>query len=485
MITDIGSMMLQIGALSLSAGLLVGCASVKTPEPAQADSHVTKLTVVPGEKGHFWIMDGSEKIALFGSASGKDPNYQLGLIRQFPGQAVPDAWLKEPEVMHFVTRYGLGLALTWVNAILGDQPAAMSYDASAPGRLKINIKTRNPKGDEGTVAASVFYDARLGRYVVESEFHLTSNTRGGGEFCNFYPHGLGDFRPDVGMYDRLIWQEPDGSTKAHWLSFPAAQPGSIPLSPTGMVAYVENPWGTPAVQFESCDPPGEIHVCHCWFDSHLCWTEPKDMPGPPYHYSAKLKAWWLKPDEAAALKAKAAIVPIEPLAERWQQMVPIEMGKVNGFEERADLKAGKVKRIYLQLGSGVSWDASVARTGSHSILLQSTRPEGITTMVTGPELMVTPGKRVKISAWVKTENIIGEGFHLESGFRRWIPNGDGDIGKMIQSEALFSTNNWTRLEIPMPVTPVDAEFLKGRITFVLKGIGKVWVDDLEFAESDE
>jgi len=482
---DIGSVMVQIGLLGIAAGLVAGCSCANPQQEQQPQAQApngTNLTMTPGEKGHYWIMDGTEKIAIFGSATGKDPYYALGLIRQFPGQSVPDEWEKEPDVLHFVTRYGLGLALTWVNRMLGDQPSEMSYDTSDPGKLRINIKTRNAKGDEGTMAVSVAYDAALGRYVVESEFQLVSSSRGGGEFCNFYPHGLGDFRPDVGTYDRLIWQEPDGSTKAHWLGYPAAQPGRILLAQTGMAAYADNPWGIPAVQFESCDPPGQINVCHCWFDSHLCWTEPQDMPGPPYRYRAKLRAWWLRPDEAAALKAKAKPVSLQPYAGRWENMLPIDMGTLNSFEERADLKAGNVKRIYLALGSGMEWDTSEAHSGLRSIRFDSTRPEGTSTMVTGPELMVTPGKRVRIAAWVKTENVVGEGFHLESGFRRWIPNGSGDLSAMFRSPALAGTNGWTKLEIPMPVTPADAEFLKGRITFVLKGTGKAWLDDLEFSE---
>ena len=206
------------------------------------------------------------------------------------------------------------------------------------------------------------------------------------------------------------------------------------------------------------------------------------MPGPPHHYRAKLRAWWLRPDEATALKAKARTVSLEPYADRWHNLLPIDMGKINGFEERADLKAGNVKRIYLDVGSGLEWDTSEAHSGMRSVRFDSTRPGGISRMVTGPELMVTPGKRVKLSAWVKTENVVGEGFHIESGFRRWLPNESGDLGEMVRSPELAGSNGWTKLEVPMPVTPEHAEFLKGRITFVLKGTGKAWVDDLEFSE---
>ena len=93
--------------------------------------------------------------------------------------------------------------------------------------------------------------------------------------------------------------------------------------------------------------------------------------------------------------------------------------------------------------------------------------------------MVTPGRQVKISAWVKTENVTGEGFYLESGFQR----GDQQLGPKYRSAKLTGTNDWTLLEIPLPVTPARTQFLgKGRITFRLAGQGTVWMDDFVFAE---
>ena len=98
--------------------------------------------------------------------------------------------------------------------------------------------------------------------------------------------------------------------------------------------------------------------------------------------------------------------------------------------------------------------------------------------------MVTPGRQVKINAWVKTGNVTGEGFYLESGFQRWIPEVRA-VRTMYQSAKLTGNNDWTLLEIPMPVTPPHAQFLgNSRITFRLGGQGTAWVDDFVFAEQD-
>ena len=134
---------------------------------------------------------------------------------------------------------------------------------------------------------------------------------------------------------------------------------------------------------------------------------------------------------------------------------------------------------------GITHDTTIGRSGHSSIRFVSKTDKGIEQGLTGPELMVTPGRQVKISAWVKTANVTGEGFYLESGFQRWTPAGHEQIGPMYRSAKLTGTNDWTLLEIPLPVTPAKAEFLgKGRITFRLGGKGTAWVDDFVFAEQD-
>jgi len=89
---------------------------------------------------------------------------------------------------------------------------------------------------------------------------------------------------------------------------------------------------------------------------------------------------------------------------------------------------------------------------------------------------------VKIGAWVKTQDLAGEGFRLESSF--FLSKTPADLGTSgpFSSRTLTGTNDWTWLRVQMPVTPPDALWLPRRIAFVLKGSGKAWVDDLVFAE---
>lgn len=449
-----------------------------TDKQAAGETYSPSFSLVNGEHGHYWVMDGKDKVAIFGPSMKGRHTYSLGLIRQFPGQEIPEHWLIEPEVMQFITRRGLGLTTHWMNKAMRGVTPVMKVDDTNPARLTIQLISEKNETEHGTFTVCFTYDAELSRYVAEVEFDLVISERGGGEFCNYYPHGVGDLRPDVDRYDRLIWQEPDGSLKAHRLSFPVQQPGPINLSPTAMVGYVDEEWGSPLVLFESCSPPAKIAVCHCWFDSHLIWTEPADMEGPPYHYRAKLKGYWLDAKESAELIAKAELAALEPFANRWNNMIPIQMGRVNDLEERIDLANGPVKVFYIVMGSGMSYDTKTGHSGNHSILFS----RGVSTRLLGPELMVTPGKQLKISAWVKTEGVEGEGFYLETGFQRWLPTGLKNLGDLYQSNKLTGTNDWTKLEIPLPVTPAKTNFLRGRINFVLKGKGKAWVDDVEFTE---
>ena len=418
------------------------------PGPGNRTDDQSHFSLRQGEKGHWWIMDGDDKVAIFGPSMKGRGTYSLGLVRQTPGQEVPAQWLIEPQVLHLVSRQGLSLTTYWMNKGMQGVRPAMQVDQSDPQRLIIRLVSEKSKSDRGEFTICVRRDQQLRRYVVEIALDLLLSERGGGEFCNYYPGGAGDLRPESNRYDRLVWQEADGTLKSHWLSFPVAQPGPINLASTAVVAYGDEKRGNPAVFFESAQPPVKIDVCYCWFDSHLTWTEPADMPGPPYHYTAKFKAYWLNAKESAELLAKSQQISLAPFAARFQQWIPLQMGKVNDFEQRVDLAGGKTKHFYLELRPGISYDSTTGHSGSHSLRFESPGNGTTFTLLTAPEFLVTPGKRLRVSAWVKTEGVSGEGFYLETGFQRWLPSGLKDLGPVYQSPKLNDTRDWTRIEIP-------------------------------------
>ena len=282
--------------------------------------------------------------------------------------------------------------------------------------------------------------------------------------------------------------------KAHYLSVLKQQPGVIHLpTANGLVGYVDEADGNPVVIVEESSPRTHDNVCLSWFDTHLTWDDPgqRDIQppafsGPPYRYHAKVKAYWNSPAETRALLARAQTVSLAPFADKFQNALPIDMNVVNGFDHFADFLSGKVKHIYLPLRPArpegeVSLDKNVGRSGHSSVSLVSKTDKGIWVTPEGPEWMVTPGRQVKISAWVKTKDVTGDGFYLESGFQK----DQEQLGPKYYSAKLTGTHDWTLLEIPMPITPAEATFLsRGRVFFRLSGQGTAWVDDFVFSEHD-
>jgi hypothetical protein len=503
--------------VTLALGMLGALLSVSIcsadPTASSASARYTpQFSIAKTEFDHYWIKDRGQRIALVGSCDGGNRDYQIGLFRHFPGQALDEKQIQDSEILDFVSLPGLRLDTNWISArAMRGVPGEMKLDSSDPTQLTIRLYWKKSAEEFGTQVIRVAYDADMARYVVHVEDDLQLSQPGGGEYCNFYANGLGDFRPGVGRYDRLLYQDGDDSDKlkAHYLSVHVPKPGpGLILLPAanGLIGYADEKDGNPVVIVEESTPRTTVGICLCWFDSHLRWDEPANktrvrrgspdpaetpaVSGQPYRYHAKLKAYWNSPAETRTLLAKAQTVPLAPFADHFANSLPIDMNVVNDFEHTTDFLSGNVKHIYFSLkplrpSGGISYEKTVGRSGHSSILFVSKTDKGIQQGLTGPELMVTPGRQVKISAWVKTADVTGEGFYLESGFQRWTPAGDEQLTPLYQSEKLTGTNDWTLLEIPLHVTPPQSQFLgKGRITFHLSGKGTAWVDDFIFAEQD-
>ncbi|MCX7011058.1 MAG: hypothetical protein NTW86_00575 [Candidatus Sumerlaeota bacterium] len=493
------------GISSATLGVLLAGAAYAADQAnvAKPASYTPQFTAVKTEFGHYWIEDHGQRIALFGATQNDTGGYNIGLFRQFPGQVLDETRITDSEILDFVSLPGLRLNTNWISApAMRGVPGEIKLDSSDPAQLIIRLTWKKSAEEFGTQVIGVTYDPDLARYVIRVEDNLQVNQPGGGEYCNFYANGLGDFRPDVGRYDRLLFQDADdgGQLKAHYLSGLVRSP--VPLihlpAANALVGYANEKDGNPVVIIEQSTPRSHDGICPCWYDSHLRWDEayepgPKKsqvikpgVPGPPYCYYAKFKAFWNSPAETSALLARAQTVSLAPFAEKFRSALPIDMNVVNDFERYADFLTGKVKHIYFPLNQrSITQDTTVGHSGHSSICFVSKTDKGARQSLTGPELMVTPGRQVKISAWVKTANVTGEGFYLESGFGRWTPSGNEQFGPLYQSAKLSGDHDWTLLEIPMPVTPPKAEFLIGkRIDFRLSGQGTAWVDDFVFAEQD-
>ena len=473
-------------------------APVTASQPSAAYS--PQFTAVKTELGQYWIEDHGRRVALLAgsslSGSKHGAGYEFGLFRQFPAQEIDEKAIREGT--GGLGMPGLRLLTVWISAPgMRGVKGEMKLDMSDPRQVTIRLSFKKSAAEFGSQVLRVTYAPDMARYVVHVEDNLELLQPGGGEFCNIYAHGLGDFRPWVGRYDRLLYQDADdgGKLKAHYLSVVVPTPTRlIKLPPNGLVGFADEKDGNPVVIVEESTPSTMLGVCLCWYDLHLFWDNltrktveggrvDPPMEGPPYRYHVKFKAYWNSSAETGALLSKAQPVSLAPFADKFEMMLPLDMNVVNDFEHKADFLSGTVKHIYLRVSKtgGITYDTAVGRSGHSSVRCLSKTDKGLSTETWGPELMVTPGRQVKISAWVKTADVTGEGFYLESGFCDF----DGQIGPKYCSAKLTGNNDWTLLEIPLPVTPEGTKWLGDRrILFRLSGKGTAWVDDFVFAEQD-
>lgn len=496
---SITNLLITVAAVAgLATGALAG-------NDTEAKPYVPKFSVSKSEFGHYWIEDQGKRVALFTADKNKQgvENYQVGLFRQYPGQNLDEKSIADNSICDYLAMPGLRLSTNWIGAkAMKGVPGEMKIDTSDPAQVQIALTWKKSAEEFGTQTMRIVYDSELRRYAVRMLDDLQLSQPGGGEYCNFYAYALGDFRPWKTRYDRLLYHDGDdgGGLKAHWLSVRVPQPGAIHLpAKDGMVGYVDEKDGNPVVVIEESIPRTHDEICLSWFDSHLTWDDAtggrkarpgaEAVSGPPYRYHVKFKAYWLTGEETQALLAKTKTVSLAPYADAFKDVLPVKMNAVNDFEHLADFEKGDVKHIYLRShsnkGGGVTYDTTTGHSGACSLRMTSTAEKGVVMAPDGPELNVTPGRQLKISAWVKTSDVTGDGFYLESGFQGWAPEGVQQFGPKYSSTKLTGSNDWMLLELPMPLTPAQTEFLgPGRITFKLAGTGTVWVDDFVFSEQD-
>lgn len=220
------------------------CSSIVAGPPAPVDSktYAPQFSSAKSKSGHTWILDHGQKIALLHGS-------MIGLFRQFPAQAVDEKKIAAAEDSNVWSEVpGLRLWAQFMmttnmypNKYMKDVRGELSVDESDPKQLTIRQSWKKNANEFGTQVVYVRYDRDLARYVMHVEADLKINQPGGGEYCNLYPQGLGDFRPAFNRYDRLLFQDADdgGRFKLHYLSVIRPQPGPIHLPPNGLIGFVD------------------------------------------------------------------------------------------------------------------------------------------------------------------------------------------------------------------------------------------------------
>jgi hypothetical protein len=241
------------------------------PVPIDSKTYQPQFSTVKTELGYDWILDHGQKVALLRQS-------MIGLFRQFPGQAMDEKTVTDAENRNIWFKVpGLRLWAQFMittnmypNKCLQDVPGKLSLDTSNPEQLTIRQCRKKSPSEFGTQVVRLDYDRDLALYVMHVEADLQINQPGGGEYCNFYAQGLGDFRPGVNRYDRLLYQDADDGDKpkAHYLSVQKPQPGPIHLPPNGLVGFVDEEDGNPVVIVEESIPPTRVE-CACAGSMHI------------------------------------------------------------------------------------------------------------------------------------------------------------------------------------------------------------------------
>jgi len=125
-------------------------------------------------------------------------------------------------------------------------------------------------------------------------------------------------------------------------------------------------------------------------------------------------------------------------------------------------------------------DGKIFHTGSKSGLLCSKTAVGeyqFATMMQSFSSDRWKGKRIKLTCFLKTENV------QKCGMWCRIDNHSGDVIQFdnMENRAISGTNDWNLYSI---VLDIPEESFSIHFGILLTGAGKVWVDDFKFNEVD-
>lgn len=152
-------------------------------------------------------------------------------------------------------------------------------------------------------------------------------------------------------------------------------------------------------------------------------------------------------------------------------------GEINDNLPNGWFKAGEEPNSY-EMGL----DQSILKTGNNSAYIESKKDRilGFGTMMQTSSAKEYLGKRIKMTAYLKTEN-------AEDWSGMWLridpEHGHEELGfDNMQDRAITGTTDWTKCEIVLDV-PMQSWTLNYGV--LLSGTGKVWFDDFTFEVVDK
>ena len=124
-------------------------------------------------------------------------------------------------------------------------------------------------------------------------------------------------------------------------------------------------------------------------------------------------------------------------------------------------------------------DTAIAHSGSRCAFMQPAveYPEGFGTLMQCFATQKYLGKRMRMSLWIKTENV-------EGWASAWLRVDGEGRGKMLAFDNMCNrringTTDWKKYEIVLDVPSSSTNVCFGTM---LSGLGKIWMDDIAFDE---
>ncbi len=314
------------------------------------------------------------------------------------------------------------------------------------------------------------------------------------------------------------FESPDGSVKHFDLAYEQLirQPAKWCqlIKPGGKGGFFLETDGNPVTKFESSDMPA-IAICQWIYDAHFYVVIPFNAPKDLWGQGVQYNNFWIMPHQAqgetAILKAgrkvtfnattvlyskeegknfisKTTPIKLEPHEQLLYNGLPALTEGINDFtipvSERPDAIAWTPASI-------AEWDRTVGhkKPGSLRIRNSSQISEGAWSALGGRSNFcepTVPGKKYRLSGYIKTVNALGEGAAIEAHLT--VYEKLGKIGQkqlkpiVTRTTQIKGTNNWTYVEVETPVIPEDCAYVE--LLTRLKGPGTAWFDEISFEQID-
>jgi len=444
--------------------------------------------------GEQWIYDHDEPIARFEYTLIEQPEQNL---RYFNGNPKP-VNLRDLKLAPGGRPLISGVQLYWVfqhKVLATTDLVGVETDGDGTDRLVMTVTTRDPGGvATSRRALTLTWDEALGSYIYDFQCHLENHSpealdadgEVAFEYCDpWYVDTPGPTVEFPGMWEKkysyLLAEQGDGTIWKMPLNHMATGiPSPRSMKRDGLFLPAFDSGNNPAFEFvgETADRTS-ISVCNWGYDVHFKGHYSRDELREPLCPHFRIR---LCPDEQAQ-QLLADALPVPRVVYNGFEELPLyerSTSFARGLRLNEPTTGDTDPWPWLPEGEGAGWCRDEGRSDTFSLKISKDTP--------GPSEWImdregdgawtqpwTPGIAFRISGYIKTENVVGNGACLAV---RWGVYNYPQRYPYVCSESLTGSNDWTKVSVEIhgpPPPDASAIFL----IFRQDGSGTSWLDDLE------